>query len=125
MSDLGPLLAHRADALLVSQEGAIVAAEGLMNVKTIDEQPRKQQRQQACHQDNGDHFLHNFIPFPGDSNLLLFVFARDSRSVWVKILVFIPFFSLTLRRMPLRQTTAMLKNRARQLVVAISRPLRG
>lgn len=63
-----------------------------MNVKTVDEQPRKQQRQQACHKNDGDHFLHNFIPFPGELNLLLFVFARNFRSVWVKILVLIPFF---------------------------------
>lgn len=65
---------------------------GLMNVKTVDEQPRKQQRQQACHKNNGDHFLHNFIPFPVGLNLLLFVFARNFRSTWVKILVLIVFF---------------------------------
>lgn len=66
---------------------------GLMNVKTVDEQPRKQQRQQACHKNNGDHFLHNFIPFSVGLNLLLFVFARNFRSTWVKILVLIVFFS--------------------------------
>ena len=70
----------------------MVVVMGLMNVKTVDEQPRKQQRQQACHKNDGDHFLHNFIPFPGEPNLLLFVFARNFRSVWVKILVLILFF---------------------------------
>jgi hypothetical protein len=83
-----------------------------MNVKTVDEQPRKQQRQQARHQYDGDHFLHNFIPFPGDSNLLLFVFARDFRSSWVKILVLIPSFARPLRPAPLRPFTAMPENRA-------------
>jgi hypothetical protein len=91
---LGPVLAHRPDALLASRGGGFIAAAGLMNVKTVDEQPRKQQRQQACHKNDGDHFLHNFIPFPGELNLLLFVFARNFRSVWVKILVLIPFFAL-------------------------------
>ncbi|ELH4239426.1 hypothetical protein JY446_02835 [Serratia marcescens] len=75
-----------------AREG-IVDVAGLMNVKTVDEQPRKQQRQQACHKNDGDHFLHNFIPFPVGLNLLLFVFARNFRSTWVKILVLIVFFS--------------------------------
>lgn len=105
-------LAHRLDALPVSQEGGVGVAVGLMNVKTVDEQPRKQQRQQACHQYDGDHFLHNFIPFPGESNLLVFVFAWDFRSVWVKILVLIPFFALPPRRTLPRQVMTTPENRA-------------
>ncbi|HGC5849824.1 MULTISPECIES: hypothetical protein [Serratia] len=105
-------LAHRPDALPVSQEGGFGVAVGLMNVKTVDEQPRKQQRQQACHQYDGDHFLHNFIPFPGESNLLVFVFAWDFRSVWVKILVLIPFFALPPRRTLPRQVMTTPVNRA-------------
>ncbi|MEX0632010.1 hypothetical protein M8494_08050 [Serratia ureilytica] len=72
-----------------AREG-IVDVAGLMNVKTVDEQPRKQQRQQVCHKNDGDHFLHNFIPFPVGLNLLL-VFARNFISTWVKILVLIVF----------------------------------
>jgi hypothetical protein len=51
--------------LFASWGGVFIAVAGLMNVKTVDEQPRKQQRQQARHQNDGDHFLHNYIPFPG------------------------------------------------------------
>jgi hypothetical protein len=47
-----------------------------MNVKTVDEQPRKQQRQQACHKNDGDHFLHNFIPFPV-SQIYFSLFLRE------------------------------------------------